>query len=67
MILAVLEARCGISCAGLDVFLNVAGEAQPAVDNQDFYGNDLPKNRRWNRRVVLAILHEGGEIEPENR
>jgi outer membrane protein OmpA-like peptidoglycan-associated protein len=49
------------------MFLNVAGEAQPAVDNQDFYGNDLPKNRRWNRRVVLAILHEGGEIEPENR
>lgn len=49
------------------MFLNVAGEAQPAVDNQDFYGNDLPKNRRWNRRVVLAILNEGGEIEPENR
>jgi outer membrane protein OmpA-like peptidoglycan-associated protein len=49
------------------MFLNVAGEAQPAMDNQDFYGNDLPKNRRWNRRVVLAILKEGGEIEPENR
>jgi outer membrane protein OmpA-like peptidoglycan-associated protein len=49
------------------MFLNVAGEAQPAVDNQDFYGNDLPKNRRWNRRVVLEILNEGGEIEPENR
>jgi hypothetical protein len=49
------------------MFLNVAGEAQPAADNQDFYGNDLPKNRRWNRRVVLAILNEGGQIEPENR
>jgi hypothetical protein len=48
------------------MFLNVAGEAQPAVDNQDFYGNDLPKNRRWNRRVVLAIIDDSGEIEPEN-
>ena len=34
-ILAVLEARCGISCAGLDVFLNVAGGMrvnEPAAD-----------------------------------
>ena len=35
MILAVLEARCGIPFAGLDVYLNVAGGmrvAEPAAD-----------------------------------
>ena len=35
MILAVLEARCGISYAGLDVYLNVAGGmrvSEPAAD-----------------------------------
>ena len=35
MILAVLEARCGVSLAGLDVFLNVAGGlriTEPAAD-----------------------------------
>jgi DNA repair protein RadA/Sms len=35
MILAVLEARCGLACAGRDVYLNVAGGLrvqEPAVD-----------------------------------
>ena len=35
MILAVLEARCGIPFAGLDVYLNVAGGmkiSEPAAD-----------------------------------
>ena len=45
------------------MFLKVYGEAKPAVDNQDFYGNDLPQNRKWNRRVSMAILDGSGEVD----
>ena len=44
------------------MFIKVYGEAKPAVDNQDFYGNDLPQNRKWNRRVTLALMDETGAI-----
>jgi hypothetical protein len=49
------------------MFLKVFGEAEPAVDNQDFYGNDLPNNRRWNRRVVLAIVDQSGAVDMNKR
>ncbi|MEZ4918806.1 MAG: OmpA family protein [Saprospiraceae bacterium] len=47
------------------MFLKIYGEAKPAVDNQDFYGNDLPQNRKWNRRVTLALIDESGELVQE--
>ena len=45
------------------IFIKVFGEASPAADNQDFGGNDMPDNRKWNRRVVLAIIDEKGEVQ----
>ena len=42
MILAVLEARCGIPFAGLDVYLNVAGGMKISEPAADLDENALP-------------------------
>jgi outer membrane protein OmpA-like peptidoglycan-associated protein len=45
------------------MFIKVFGEADPDAPNADDLGNDLPENRKWNRRVALAILDEAGEVK----
>lgn len=45
------------------MFIKVFGESDPAADNSDFDGNDLPDSRKWNRRVVLALMDDKGEVE----
>ncbi|MEI6407962.1 MAG: OmpA family protein [Bacteroidota bacterium] len=44
------------------MFIKVMGEADPAGDNQTDEGEDLPENRKLNRRVICAITDEGGEL-----
>jgi outer membrane protein OmpA-like peptidoglycan-associated protein len=44
------------------MFIKVMGEADPAGDNQNDDGEDLPENRKLNRRVICAITDEGGEV-----
>ena len=36
--------------------IKVFGEAEAELPNKDDKGNDLPENRKWNRRVVLALI-----------
>lgn len=38
--------------------LKIFGEAFPTIMNQDFNENDLPENRRLNRRVVLRVVKQ---------
>jgi outer membrane protein OmpA-like peptidoglycan-associated protein len=49
------------------MFIKVFGEADPDAPNADDTGNDLPENRKWNRRVALAILDESGEVKSSPR
>lgn len=41
------------------------GEQPPARDKDDF-GKELPKNKKYNRRVVVAILDSTGELLNES-
>ncbi len=48
------------------MYIKVFGESAPEVanseeDNDGKKGEDLPENRKWNRRVVLALTEEQGE------
>jgi outer membrane protein OmpA-like peptidoglycan-associated protein len=45
------------------MYVQVVGEAEPIGDNQTIDGEDLPENRRFNRRVVLTVFDESGEIK----
>lgn len=45
------------------MFIKVMGEADPAGDNQTDDGEDLPENRKLNRRVVCAVVDENGEVK----
>lgn len=47
------------------MFIRVYGEAQPLIPNSDYDGNDLPENRRWNRRVALALLEANGVVKTD--
>ncbi len=38
------------------MLIKVFGEAEAELPNKDEKGNDLPENRKWNRRVVLALI-----------
>ncbi|MFW5834773.1 MAG: DNA repair protein RadA, partial [Pseudomonadota bacterium] len=69
MLLAVLEARCGIALGGRDVFLNVAGGLKIAEPGADlavavallscFAGKAIPP-----RTVVFGEVGLGGEVRP---
>jgi outer membrane protein OmpA-like peptidoglycan-associated protein len=43
------------------MLIKVFGEAEAELPNKDENGNDLPENRKWNRRVVLALIDPNGE------
>jgi len=45
------------------MFIQVLGEMGAAAPNTDDMGNDIEENRRWNRRVTLAIADENGELK----
>ena len=45
------------------MYIKVFGEADPVAPNEDFDGNDLAENRKHNRRVVLAIVDDAGEVK----
>jgi outer membrane protein OmpA-like peptidoglycan-associated protein len=50
------------------MFIKVYGEADPAAPNTEetttgHPGEDLPDNRKWNRRVVLALVDDLGEVK----
>jgi len=51
------------------MFIKVFGEAEPIVANAEEVGEgkmeDLPDNRKWNRRVVLAIIDDAGEVKTD--
>ena len=51
------------------MFIKVYGESDPEYDNAEEVGEgkmeDLPENRKWNRRVVLAIIDDAGEIKTD--
>lgn len=49
------------------MFIRVYGEAQPVAPNADYDGNDLPENRKWNRRVALALLDASGEVKTDQQ
>lgn len=44
------------------LYIKVYGEAEPLAPNMDDFGKDLPDNRRWNRRVVLALIDPNGQV-----
>jgi outer membrane protein OmpA-like peptidoglycan-associated protein len=52
------------------MFIKVFGEAEPAAPNAEEVGEgkmeDLPDNRKWNRRVVLAIIDDQGEVKTDD-
>lgn len=52
------------------MFIKVFGEAEPIAANAEEVGEgkmeDLPENRKWNRRVVLAIIDDAGEIKTDD-
>ncbi len=41
--------------------IKVYGEAEAEYPNKDDKGNDLPENRKWNRRVLLALIDPNAE------
>lgn len=45
------------------MYIKVFGEYDPEVPNEDFDGKDVAENRKRNRRVVLAIVDEAGEVK----
>lgn len=48
------------------MFIKVFGEAAPVADNSSDEGSDLPENRKWNRRVVLALIDDQGEVKTDD-
>ena len=72
MVLAVLEARCGLSFGGRDVYLNVAGGlkiSEPAADLavaaaliSSFFDTPLP-----NDGVVFGEIALSGDVRPVGR
>lgn len=38
------------------ITIKVYGEAEAELPNKDEKNNDLPENRKWNRRVILALI-----------
>jgi outer membrane protein OmpA-like peptidoglycan-associated protein len=52
------------------MFIKVFGEAEPIAPNAEEVGEgkmeDLPDNRKWNRRVVLAIIDDQGEVKTDD-
>lgn len=48
------------------MFIKVFGEAAPVADNASDEGDDLPENRKWNRRVVLALIDDQGEVKTDD-
>ena len=72
MVLAVLEARCGVSFAGKDVYLNVAGGLrinEPAADlavaaaiASSAFDVPLPKDS-----VVFGEISLSGDVRPVGR
>ncbi len=38
------------------ITIKVFGEAEAELPNKDEKGEDLPENRKWNRRVILALI-----------
>jgi outer membrane protein OmpA-like peptidoglycan-associated protein len=45
------------------MYIKVMGESDPLGDNQTADGEDLPENRRYNRRVALSMFDDTGEIK----
>jgi len=45
------------------MYIKVFGEYDPEAPNEDFDGKDVAENRKRNRRVVLAIVDEAGEVK----
>ena len=69
MVLAVLEARCGLSLAGRDVYLNVAGGlriAEPAADLAVAAAlvSSLTDTPMPAETVVFGEIGLGGEVRP---
>jgi len=48
------------------MFIKVFGEAAPLAENKTDDGEDLPENRKWNRRVVLALIDDQGEVKTDD-
>ncbi|MBK7935815.1 MAG: OmpA family protein [Lewinellaceae bacterium] len=48
------------------MFIKVFGEASPLAENKTDEGDDLPDNRKWNRRVVLALIDDQGEVKTDD-
>lgn len=48
------------------MFIKVFGEAAPVAENKSDEGDDIPENRKWNRRVVLAIIDDEGEVKTDD-
>jgi len=46
--------------------LKVFGEAEPQQPNMDIAGKDSPEGRKMNRRVVLALIGDEGEIKSDS-
>jgi outer membrane protein OmpA-like peptidoglycan-associated protein len=45
------------------MYIKVYGELDPQKPNSDDLGKDSPESRKWNRRVVLAVIDPSGEIQ----
>jgi hypothetical protein len=53
------------------MFMKVFGEAEPDKANSEESldgkkGEDLPENRKWNRRVVLEFMDDAGKVKTED-
>jgi outer membrane protein OmpA-like peptidoglycan-associated protein len=49
------------------MFLKVFGEADPQVSNVDTEGIDAPEQRKVNRRVVLTVTDQNGEVQSSHK
>jgi OOP family OmpA-OmpF porin len=47
------------------MYIKVFGESEPAAPNALDDGEDIPENRKWNRRVVLTLIDEAGEVKTD--
>jgi outer membrane protein OmpA-like peptidoglycan-associated protein len=45
------------------MYIKVFGELDPQKPNSDDMGKDSPESRKWNRRVVLAVIDPSGEVQ----
>jgi outer membrane protein OmpA-like peptidoglycan-associated protein len=45
------------------MYIKVFGELDPQKPNSDDLGKDSPESRKWNRRVVLAVIDASGEVQ----